>query len=159
MADTCLGGGEVADIIRKLNGGDGKVVEVGRVTIGAEGKYEVRYEEVKEEGGEGVALTEANIGGEGFSHTGAQFNAGGRICVSLFDQSTELWAEAAKDQLTKKERATDTVIGLLQVYEGCIKWVTKMFCLVNEGIGDKNVIGAPTLVHSSTVRLTFRDGM
>ena len=64
MADTCRGGGEVADIVRKLNGGDGKVVEVGRVTIGAEGKDEVRYEEVKEEGGERIALTEANIGGK-----------------------------------------------------------------------------------------------
>ena len=29
LADTCRGGGEVADIIRKLDGGDWKVVEVG----------------------------------------------------------------------------------------------------------------------------------
>ena len=82
---------------------------------------------------------------------GSQFNTGGRVCVCLFDQSTELWAKAAKDQFTEKERATDTIIGLLQVYEGCIKWVTKMFCLVNEGVGDKNVISAPTALCECTL--------
>ena len=44
LADACRGGGEIADVIRKLDGRDWEVVEVGGVTIGAESKNEVRYE-------------------------------------------------------------------------------------------------------------------
>ena len=32
----------------------------------------------------------------------------------------------------------------MQVYESCIKWLTEMFSLVNEGVGDEDVISPPT---------------
>ena len=47
-----------------------------------------------------------------------------------------------RTSLRNNSGSADTVICLLKVYECCIEGVAKMFGLVDEGIGNKDMVGS-----------------
>ena len=85
-------------------------------------------------------MSESHIGGERLTEPVTHFDTGRGLAEHILHQSAELWAQAHCGQLTEEERAVDTVVGLLQVNEGCIQRGVEMLCLVYESIRQEDVI-------------------